>query len=306
MLPGWLGMLIAIRVPGYRLSIGGSGHAEPGVRFCNGSQIPCTLAPVETSVLDPVGKELSMGASTVVRSAVWLMMLAGINVSQAQETVSAAVGSTVSAASASDGLQPKVQPLSEAELPKGATGEAIKAQESARNRQLRAKCKNIPVGSYEKYLCERPEQVELIESLDGLLKQVAALTPAWSGVDVAAEQQSWQTALESCRQQNDIKMCLEFAYLKRIAQLQAQFALVASEGPIHYRCEGIEQPLALTFYATNPPLLAFKQESQYTLAWMMPTSGGVNYEGEGVNFLERKGGGELTLGNSRHPCVQQP
>ena len=68
MLPGWLGMLIAIRVPGYRLSIGGSGHAEPGVRFCNGLQIPCTLAPVETSVLDPVGKELSMGASTVVRS----------------------------------------------------------------------------------------------------------------------------------------------------------------------------------------------------------------------------------------------
>lgn len=247
-----------------------------------------------------------MGACTFVRSAVWLAVLAGVSVSQAQEAVSAAVGSTVSAAAASEALQPKVQPLSESELPKGPSGEAIKAQESARNRQLRAKCKDIPVGSYEKYLCERPEQVELIETLDALLKQVAGLTAVWPGVDVAGEQASWQAGLASCRQQNDIKMCLEFAYLKRIAQLQAQFALVASEGPIAYRCEGIEQPLVLTFYATNPPLLAFKQGSQDTLAWMMPTSGGVNYEGEGVNFLERKGGGELTLGKRRHVCVQQP
>lgn len=123
-----------------------------------------------------------MGACTFVRSAVWLVMLAGMSVSQAQETVSAAVDSTVGAATASDGLQPKVQPLSEAELPKGPTGEAIKAQESARNRQLRAKCKDIPVGTYEKYLCERPEQVELIEALDDLLKQVAPLTPAGLGL----------------------------------------------------------------------------------------------------------------------------
>ena len=32
MLPGWLGMLIAIRVPGYRLSIGGSNRHRPKAR----------------------------------------------------------------------------------------------------------------------------------------------------------------------------------------------------------------------------------------------------------------------------------
>ena len=69
-----------------------------------------------------------MGACTFVRSAVWLAVLAGVSVSQAQEAVSAAVGSTVSAAAASEALQPKVQPLSESELPKGPSGEAIKAQ----------------------------------------------------------------------------------------------------------------------------------------------------------------------------------
>ncbi len=245
-----------------------------------------------------------MGACTLFRSALSLALLAGLSISQAQESVSAA--SSTMATSTGDASQPRVQPLTDAELPKGLTSDELDAQTSARNQALRAKCRDIPVGTYEKYLCERPEQVELIESLDALLKQVAGLTPVWSGVDVAAEQQSWQTALETCRQQTDIKMCLEFAYLKRIAQLQAQFALVPSEGPIHYRCEGIEQPQALTFYATNPPLLAFVQNERHTLAWMMPTRGGVNYEGDGVNFLERKGGGELTLGNSRHVCVQQP
>ena len=247
-----------------------------------------------------------MGACTLFRSALSLALLAGLSISQAQESVSAASGTTATSTLTADALQPRVEPLTDAELPKGLTGDELDAQKSVRNQALRAKCRDIPVGTYEKYLCERPEQVELIESLDALLKQVAGLTTVWSGVDVAAEQQSWQTALETCRQQTDIKMCLEFAYLKRIAQLQAQFALVASEGPIHYRCEGIEQPVALTFYATNPPLLTFVLDGRHTLAWMMPTSGGVNYEGEGVNFLERKGGGELTLGNSRHPCVQQP
>lgn len=247
-----------------------------------------------------------MGACTLFRSALSLALLAGLSISQAQESVSAASSTTATSTLTADALQPRVEPLTDAELPKGVATDELDAQKSVRNRALRVKCKDIPVGTYEKYLCERPEQVELIDTLDGLLKQVAGLTPAWSDVDVAAEQQRWQTDLETCRQQTDIKMCLEFAYLKRIAQLQAQFALVASEGPVHYRCEGIEQPVALTFYATNPPLLTFVQNERHSLAWMMPTSGGINYEGDGVNFLERKGGGELTLGNSRHLCVQQP
>jgi hypothetical protein len=238
--------------------------------------------------------------------------LAADTVSSAQAT-SAEVGSvasaavvTVSAAAATQALGDQVIPLTEAQLPKGLTADERKAQDSARNRMLREKCKAIPQDTFEKYQCERPVQVDLIEQLDKLLAELTPLQPAWPGVDVAADQAQWVVRRDACRQARDIKMCLEFVYLERIAQLQAQFERVPTEGPIAYHCDGLPQPLLATFYSTEPPLLVVQQGDTRMLTWMRPTSGGVNFEGEGVNFHEFKGGAEWTQGDQLYRCQQQP
>jgi len=226
--------------------------------------------------------------------------------SAAASGVTSGAVATVSAAVATQTLGDQVIPLTEAQLPKGLTGDERKAQDSARNRMLREKCKAIPKDTFEKYQCERPAQVDLIEQLDKLLAEVTPLQPAWPGVDVAADQAQWVVRRDACRQDRDIKMCLEFVYLERIAQLQAQFERVATEGPISYRCDGLAQPLVATFYSTEPPLLVVQQDDSRILAWMRPTSGGVNFEGEGVNFHEFKGGADWTHGDKQYRCQQQP
>lgn len=238
--------------------------------------------------------------------------LAADTLPMAQSASAAASGvtsgalATVSAAVATQALGDQVIPLTEAQLPKGLTGDERKARDSARNRMLREKCKAIPKDTFEKYQCERPVQVDLIEQLDKLLAEVTPLQPAWPGVDVAADQAQWVTRRDACRQDRDIKMCLEFVYLERIAQLQAQFERVSTEGPISYHCDGLTQPLVATFYSTEPPLLVVQQGDSRILIWMRPTSGGINFEGDGVNFHEFKGGADWTQGDKQYRCQQQP
>ncbi len=251
-----------------------------------------------------------MSFRTLIGTPLLIVGLGGLVVGACEAAEAAAPTPTArEAVSAAMAAQPGVDlaiPLTEAQLPKGLTAEERKAQDSARDQHLRESCKQIPKDTFEKYQCERPVQVALIQQLDDLLARVADKQPQWPGVDVAAEQALWVTHRDACRQAQDIKMCLEFAYLERIAQLQAQFALVPVEGPIRYSCEGLEPPLLASFYATNPPLLILQQASQRLETWMRPTSGGVNFEGEGVNFHELKGGAEWTQGDKHYHCSQQP
>lgn len=201
-----------------------------------------------------------------------------------------------------DNGKSRVVQLTEAELPKGLPAEERKSRDSELNAQLRRKCKKV-TDLFDNYLCERQHQVELVEQLDALLKQVADKIPVWP-VDVAAEQAAWLKKRDACRQDQDIKMCLEFSYLTRISELQAQFALVPQEGPLHYQCANVAEPIPVTFYATNPPLITVTLDKQPRFAWMFPTAGGVNYQGEGWNFLEQRGKATITHKGQSLACVQ--
>ena len=109
---------------------------------------------------------------------------------------------------------------------------------------------------------ERPQQVELNAELDKYLKMVEGKQARWPGVDVAAEQQAWLAQRDACRQDPDVKMCLEFSYLKRLSIMQAQFALVPEEKPLSYRCDGEPEPMTVRFHSTNPPLVTLERSGR--------------------------------------------
>lgn len=216
------------------------------------------------------------------------------------QSVSAAAATDVAAVLPHALPAPQVIVLTEAELPKGKDAETRKAEDLARDQALRAKCKAIPKDTYDKYLCERRAQVDLVNQLDELLQQVATLTPRWP-VDVAADQAQWESRRNACRTDQDVKMCLEFAYLERIGQLQAQFGLVAADGPIAYQCG--DTALQLTYHATNPPLVEVSHAGEHRLAWMRPTDMGVYYRGE-VTVREYRGGADVTWAQQTWACQQ--
>ncbi len=213
-------------------------------------------------------------------------------------TASSAAVATVSEAT-STGLVAKVIPLTEADMPKGQTADERKASDQTRDRALRVKCKAIPKDTFEKYQCERPPQLELQSQLADLLKQVASKTPRWAGIDVPAAQQQWEKQRDACHKDKEVKMCLEFAYLDRIGELQAQFGLVAAQ-TVKYQCG--DTPVALTFHATNPPIAEVVKGDEHQLAWMHPVDGGVNYHGPAVSVREGKDGIDLQWHDSKLTC----
>lgn len=175
-----------------------------------------------------------------------------------------------------------------------------------RARELRNKCRAYKRDTMEKYMCERIAQVDLQDNLAQLLKDIAGKQSDWPGLNVAAEQQAWLKQRDACANQPELKMCLEFAYLERIATLQAQFDLMPKEGPVKYACHDYSEPLLLTFVSTNPPLVVRQRGDQRQIAWMHPTSGGDKFEGEQFVFHEVRGGGELIQDGKTYSCVQQP
>ena len=187
-----------------------------------------------------------------------------------------------------DNGKSRVVPLDEKALPMGLTADERKAIEGKRNTELRRKCKAIK-DLFDNYMCERPQQIELNAELDKYLKLVDGKEARWPGVDVAAEQKAWLAQRDACRQAQDVKMCLEFSYLKRISILQAQFALVPEEKPLSYRCDGDSAPVIARFLSTNPPLLTLERAGKVNYAWMMPTGNGVYYDGEGIRIEEKQG-----------------
>lgn len=249
----------------------------------------CRFVPVASVLFFASGLPLSSALATETA------------VSAATPSVSAASATEATSAAAATLPAPRVIVLTEAQLPKGKDAETRKAEDLARDQALRAKCKAIPKDTYDKYLCERRTQVDLVIQLEALRKQLEGQTPRWP-VDVAAQQHQWEARRDACRQDQDVKMCLELAYMERIGQLQTQFGLVAADGPIQYQCG--DQVLQLTYHATNPPLVEVVKGEQHRLAWMRPTDNGVDYHGD-VTVHEYRGGADITWDQQTLQCRQR-
>ena len=236
-------------------------------------------------------------------SALLLCVLSG-KVMALAESLPVAPAASAAAITLDDGKS-RVELLDDKALPMGMTAEQKKATDGKRNAELRRKCKKV-TDLFDNDLCERPQQVELNAELDKYLKMVEGKQARWPGVDVAAEQQAWLAQRDACRQDPDVKMCLEFSYLKRLSIMQAQFALVPEEKPLSYRCDGEPEPMTVRFHSTNPPLVTLERSGKVSYAWMMPTGNGVYYEGEGLRIEEKRAALLLEEAGKATRCVLAP
>ena len=146
------------------------------------------------------------------------------------------------------------------------------------------------VGNVDDVVCKDPA----LGALDAKLVDVYAASSKAATADqknrLAADQQQWLTMREACSKATDRNGCVKERYTKRIADLQAQFKLVASRGPFRFACNDAQGgALVAQYFETDPPTARFTFDGRTVTAFVARSGSGARYEGPSVSYWEHQG-----------------
>jgi len=104
---------------------------------------------------------------------------------------------------------------------------------------------------------------------------------------VALDQQFWVDARNQCASQSDIRTCTIASYAKRAHQLRQGSAIVRTkdpsrltEGPLAYRCAGLNALIAATFFTTQPGVVFLTWANSSVTLNQVPSELGTQYTGK--------------------------
>ena len=158
-------------------------------------------------------------------------------------------------------------------------------------------CGKVRPGSIEEMICRDSR----LSALDRKLADVFAAASK-KAVDehppvLKAEQRGWIKGRDECWKSADKRGCVESAYVRRIAELQATYRLVPGKGPVTYVCDG--QPaneVTATFFPTDPPTLYAERGDSVSLMFLQPSGSGARYQGRNESLWEHQGEALITWG----------
>ncbi len=107
-------------------------------------------------------------------------------------------------------------------------------------------CDQVRPGSIEAMICEDKELSALDRKLSGVYAAASKKAANERPPQLKAEQRGWIKGRNECWKSGDKGGCVRNAYLRRIAELQARYRLVADHGPVRYVCDG--NPANLELY----------------------------------------------------------
>ena len=145
-------------------------------------------------------------------------------------------------------------------------------------------------GSVDDLVCKDPALMALDKKL---VDVYAAASKAAAGPQkdrLLAEQQSWLAERERCAGAADAPACVKNRYMRRIADLQAQFKLAASRGPFRFVCN--KDPaniLTAQYFATDPPTARFFHDGRTVTAYIARSGSGARYDNANVSYWEHEG-----------------
>ena len=109
------------------------------------------------------------------------------------------------------------------------------------------------------------------------------------------EQRGWTADRDACTRSGNPKACVDSAYTRRIAAIQATNLLVPTKGPVIYSCplNGDNGEVVAMFADTDPPTVVLERGDKSIVAYFVKTASGARYEGSNVTFVDR--GGEVQV-----------
>lgn len=172
---------------------------------------------------------------------------------------------------------------------------------------------NLASEADEKLICTDPQlqrlDRELYRVYQAAIKDPQA-TP--TGDALAMKQDEWVTARSQCGADADPKSCIAADYAQRIHQLRQgskaarDAAGGASEGPVAYRCKGMDALISATFVNVDPSVVYLEWLDQGRALTQSASGSGAKYtakgddgetsfwtKGEGA-MLQFTGGKEMT------------
>lgn len=156
-------------------------------------------------------------------------------------------------------------------------------------------CKHVPAHSAEALICQNAGLSQLDQQLHQVFAKAAVLAAHERPSLLKAEQRGWIKGRNDCWKDANEVACMQDAYQRRIAELQARYRLVSMRGPLHYQC-GVSpaDELVLSYFATQPATLIAERGDSVSLMFLQ--ANGTDYVGRNETLWPQQDGVRLQWG----------
>jgi uncharacterized protein len=150
-------------------------------------------------------------------------------------------------------------------------------------------CAQKLVSSVEQRICKDAKLAAMDRELADVYAAALAKTTAADATSLQATQRAFIKSRNDCWKTSDVQGCVEGLYRRRIAELQARYALLKAVGTGHYRCPGPPaQEVVAEFFATDPPTAIIQYGGATQLMFVAPSGSGARYAGGNRYFWEHQ------------------
>ena len=158
-------------------------------------------------------------------------------------------------------------------------------------------CDKVETNSIEEMICQDNELSALDRKLSVIYSAAKKKAANEHPPVLKAEQHGWIKGRNECWKSSDKRACVQDEYQRRIAELQAKYRLVRSNGPIRFICnENPANEVIVTFFQTEPLTLIAERGDSVSLMYLQPGGGGRKYQGRNETFSENQGKVAITWG----------
>ncbi|WP_447971013.1 MliC family protein [Nitrospira sp. M1] len=158
-------------------------------------------------------------------------------------------------------------------------------------------CNEIKVGSIEAMICGDEDLSALDRKLSSVYAAASKKATNEHPPVLKAEQRGWIKGRQDCWKSHDKRGCVRDGYRRRIAELQAKYRLVPSNGPVHFVCDGNPaNEVVATFFQTDHSTLIAERGDSVSLMFGQPSGSGSKYQGRNETFWEHQGEALITWG----------
>ncbi len=174
---------------------------------------------------------------------------------------------------------------------------AVAAERLRRAGEPSFDCSQKLVSSVEQRICKDEKLAALDRQMADAYAAALAKTAGADAQALQAAQRDFIKSRNDCWKDADVQDCVESAYPRRIAELQAQYGLVKAVGAARYQCPGPPtQEVTAEFFATDPPTAMIRFAGATQLMFEAPSGSGARYTGGNRQFWEHQGVALVQLG----------
>jgi uncharacterized protein len=158
-------------------------------------------------------------------------------------------------------------------------------------------CGAVQPGSIEALICADAELAALDRKLAEVFAAASKKTINEHPPLLKAEQRGWIKGRNDCWKSNNQRDCVQEAYSRRIAELQARYRLVPFNGPVRFVCDNNPaNEVVTTFFQSDPPTLIAERGDETSFMILQPSGSGTRYQGRNETFWEHQGEAMITWG----------